>query len=626
MSFYKKQIDYMTDYNYNNNNYNPYNDPNQINLDNNNSLVSATTTTNDDNNETNEILPPSYEDAQQDISIIHNHNQNYNNHHQHNPSIIDYNNNNTNNTNNYGTNEKSLNPRDVFGLDFLKGTSKYIKNESFWEAGFFGLNPFATKRRRILTELKNKENGSKKFKVMRTARGHPYLVKLGVNLDEVKQVQDEFHRNKLPFFSSTWQEIEDEFGLGVRLYFDFCKMMIVLNTILFFFQACSYIPNLVIAIIDIRKTDGNDMYGNLLDLLYASSFSNSLYYLWVVVNGLCILISIGFAPVYWLLTRHTFQKRDIYDMEEDIAEILDADSDRIKENEEYTTLNRLFRFTFSYSLFLIFMVLSSAATIGFTIMQNFTTIYEVADSVFSQNSIVLTIISLAISVLVSVINKIWSEICLSLTNFEKHTSWSSYRNHNTFKYLFFKLLNIFVMSFTKGLFNVPCVLRTLGHQYLIQILLDFVVFNIIELILPIFIYKIKEMRQTGRGSDEDMRPEFDVGEEYLEVIYRQYLIYCGFSTFPMITFISVLGTVAELYLDKFRLLKVCKKPPMTNTSLKTFVSFYLICIALLPIINWGGGNVYPMTGYFWCNTPNNRECEPCNVFAQTNYITNFINY
>ena len=231
---------------------------------------------------------------------------------------------------------------------------------------------------------------------------------------------------------------------------------------------------------------------------------------------------------------------------------------------------------------------------------------------------------MAISIVIGIINFIWNKITISLTNFEKHRTWSGYRTHNTFKYLFFKLFNVFFMGFTKGLFNVPCVVRTLGNQYLIQMLMDFFVFNGIELIVPYVVYVIHKYR--NKGSDEAIRPDFDVSEEYLEVIYRQYLIYCGMASFPMMTFLGLIASITELYLDKLRLLKLCKKPPMTNGSVKSVVCFFLIVAAILPMLNWGGGNIYPLTGLFWCNTPNNLECEPCRVFdGGENYIPNLIN-
>jgi hypothetical protein len=117
----------------------------------------------------------------------------------------------------------------------------------------------------------------------------------------------------------------------------------------------------------------------------------------------------------------------------------------------------------------------------------------------------------------------------------------------------------------------------------------------------IFKIKVKFIKAHTKGSDDDLRPDFDVGEEYIELIYRQHIIYSGMPAFPGIPFIALVTNVLNLALDKSRLLKLCKRPPKTMGSLKTPISFFMLLSALLCLINFGGGNVYTMIGYYWCN-------------------------
>lgn len=56
-----------------------------------------------------------------------------------------------------------------------------------------------------------------------------------------------------------------------------------------------------------------------------------------------------------------------------MALAFDADADIIKENVGTPTLHRVGRYFVSYSIFVGFLILSCAITIGFTILQNFTT-------------------------------------------------------------------------------------------------------------------------------------------------------------------------------------------------------------------------------------------------------------
>ena len=90
----------------------------------------------------------------------------------------------------------------------------------------------------------------------------------------------------LPFCCS-WKKIEEEYGIGVRLYFDFGKLIIALNFVLLFVQLINYIPHLVI---DSNSNTTSLLIGKLnigvfFDLLYGSSFDPSLYWLWVSTNA-----------------------------------------------------------------------------------------------------------------------------------------------------------------------------------------------------------------------------------------------------------------------------------------------------------------------------------------------------
>ena len=72
-----------------------------------------------------------------------------------------------------------------------------------------------------------------------------------------------------------------------------------------------------------------------------------------------------------------------------------------------------------------------------------------------------------------------------------------------------------------------------------------------------------------------------ITEEYLEVIYRQFIIYQGMSASPILPVFGFIGGILELSFDKIRLLKFCKKPPHTNASIRTMLTFFLIFISAI---------------------------------------------
>lgn len=123
--------------------------------------------------------------------------------------------------------------------------------------------------------------------------------------------------------------------------------------------------------------------------------------------------------------------------------------------------------------------------------------------------------SIVVSIITAVTNAIWKLIASKLTTFERHATWSSYRNHESFKLILFSLLNLSVIGFAKGFFTNPCVLEVMGNQYLIQFIVELLIFNSIELGLPFIKYVIQ--KQCHKGNLDDIRPEFSISDEYLEV-------------------------------------------------------------------------------------------------------------
>lgn len=66
--------------------------------------------------------------------------------------------------------------------------------------------------------------------------------------------------------------------------------------------------------------------------------------------------------------------------------------------------------------------------------------------------------SLIVSALINISISIFKSISQKLTAFEKHSRWTYYRTHETFKAVMFQLLSMNVMAFFKGFFTAPCII------------------------------------------------------------------------------------------------------------------------------------------------------------------------
>jgi hypothetical protein len=95
-------------------------------------------------------------------------------------------------------------------------------------------------------------------------------------------------------------------------------------------------------------------------------------------------------------------------------------------------------------------------------------------------------INMIITVAISVINAVFKSFALTLSKFEKHKTWTSFRKHNTFKIVLFKIGNVFVVGFAKGFANRAsiCPLAANGDQYFYLLLMDVLLYNFLEIFTP----------------------------------------------------------------------------------------------------------------------------------------------
>ncbi len=356
--------------------------------------------------------------------------------------------------------------------------------------------------------------------------------------------------------------------------------------------------------------------GVLPPFLFSSNFRPEIVWVWRSFNIVGILITFTFGPIYYFITIRMFRKRGYYDYEENLS----AKSDNaIKGNEKVGACSRFFRRLISTMIFLLLLFIQLLVTLALTLAMNFSTLFTVVGSVGSilqANQWVMTPFSIGISLIISVMNIIFQAMSEGLTKLEKHKTWSDHRKHHAFKSITFRFVNVFIATIVKGFFSVPCILTVIGNQFLIQMLLDFLLTNVFSILVPTIQYLI--LKRVKPEKAESTRPDFDVVEHHLNEVYKLYIAYCGMCAFPYITVIGFVLSIVDLFMAKILLLKLCKKPPMTIGSVKSIVSFFLFIAAVLSILNFGGGNLYSIIGYYWCNPPRGGADEcltvQCGIF------------
>lgn len=409
------------------------------------------------------------------------------------------------------------------------------------------------------------------YELMFTPRGIPYLKKTGEE-DDDEEAMNEHARVKLSIFVSM-EELERRYGIGTRLYYNFLKYLMITNTILFVIASVHYFTFL-----------GREGIKFDTTTLFISQYTRDDFGLWFAMNIIAIVCWFSFGPIYYIYVVKRLAKAQISDHDNLFAAY---EKDDIHDNYKYTSTNRFWRRFASYCLFVFLIGVSAGATYG---------IQYAGRDVYGQT---FNVINFLVTGSVAFINQFFQQISIFMVKFEKHKTWSLFRKHHVIKLLSFKMINIVAMYAALQLVNTSgCIFQDTGSKFLTLLLLELFVMTPIEMIVPLLrIWAAKRFKiLRGKGSDDDARPEFDVAQEYLELFYRQFVIYLGMSVFPMVTFMGLFINILEYPLDKFRMLYICQKPKRLDLSMRRFLLFWLLITALAALLSWPQGAVWILSG------------------------------
>ncbi|KAH3756469.1 DUF590 family protein [Pelomyxa schiedti] len=458
------------------------------------------------------------------------------------------------------------------------------------------------------------------YKLKTTKSGCRYLKKI----KDDNATEDEDDDKHIPKCCGSKKSIGKYYGTGVELYFRFLIFIIGTNVFGLLCILVNFIPH---CILDLTKDDvaldsGISGIEDRRRIFYLSSYTSDTFYYWLISSGVYALSWFFCGWVYFISVARFFKHRNIHDHEDNYIE------DEIPDNEDITHFSRCVRGAFSFFVFVSLLAVSAGCTFGLTILE--------------KNAIGSRIASTAVALVVTIVRLIWAAIATGLTKFERHTHWSSYKEHVLFKWYSFKVLNVVMMYISRWLvmvfwadeltydWNLPdlhlpywqggdgsltstdaaetkCGLVAMGDQFLMLIVIDLLVSNAIEVGYPLIYPLVKKCfccccTDTKINSRKD-RPEFDLAEEYLEILYRQFVIYLGMPFFPLITLLALLANVIEVGIDRLRLTKICKKPPALSGSMKKQLIFYMFVSAVLACGAFPVGTAFIFTGYSYA-----RDC------------------
>ncbi|KAJ4457987.1 putative DUF590 family protein [Paratrimastix pyriformis] len=397
---------------------------------------------------------------------------------------------------------------------------------------------------------------------------------------------------------SSLKEIETQYGTGVSLYFVFLRFIIFLN----FWLGCIALGNFIPSLAHVQLSS----LTGFINIFYIESYSPEVWIYWIITACAAVGCSLlaGYANKRRADTEKELKREAlmvdmdtinkylcVYDIDgNEEALTMDINVVHPLENKYVRTSSHYTRLFFSYLLFVIMLVAGGVAVYFITWGGK-----KLSTVDFWGRDWLLSII---VSVANTAVRQCWAIMCRALTNFEKHKFWSGYRRHTLVKLFLFKFLNAGVLYFSQYFVYsaedssstaTTCPLADAGTQFLVNYIIDILVFCGTGTLLPIFrFYCLRSGGKSGKKKNSDYKDEFDTAEEHLDVLYRQFILFLAGTIVPMVYFLGFVGAIIGYYLDKLRVIRLCSVKPM-HTSPHKLLLWVLILTALAAVFIFPNG-------------------------------------
>ncbi|CUG93418.1 transmembrane protein, putative [Bodo saltans] len=383
---------------------------------------------------------------------------------------------------------------------------------------------------------------------------------------------------------------EDRLGSGILYYFSFVRFLFLLALVFAVFQCVTfgdyirrYSPDFSI----------NGQFTSTGETIWLDNFMISDYppdghdeRLWKAMNIICIILTFFSAPLYFYYLRRG----------ENTSKYVDEDGEDIIIRftpEGKIDVSNLYRGKVEVILRRVLSTVVILALIG---------VQVVASYFVTQNAVTNIGISFAISFIVAILNTAFMFIAERLTEFECWTSFERWKRYHTLKLLFFRLANVITVFAAKSYSsseNLKCAYDIIGQQLVTLLVTDIFAVNLQIVVVAMLWNKNANFIATLTKSifgDQDNLPKFDIAVEYLQIVYRQYLVIMTMVVMPFSIFLSIVGFAIDYGTKKFILTKLCGVPRKVETSQKSLLTFVLFVIALFGLLTPYAGSMFMLSG------------------------------
>lgn len=355
-------------------------------------------------------------------------------------------------------------------------------------------------------------------------------------------------------------------------------------------------------------------YDPLPTAFYTSNFRPKHRPMWYTSNSVCLAVAIIFPSLFIFLTMCKGVKFPNFSKAK-----LD-ETDIILENVKYQKRYYLvvLRRMLSYGMLILLLLLQGGVAYGITYGQAaFVDNFKDTNDPVAQ--VIVVVGSVLIGLGITVVNVLYGQFATQMNKFEMYSNYWIYGLAYSTKMLIFRASQLILVNIAKSqTINLICPIFAFGSQYFSIMMTDLIVGNALQLVIPIVSYIIARRCSSSHSSNDDLKPEFNIAEEYISLIYRQFIIYNAMVSFPLAPTVGVIAGLIEYQIDKVKITKLTQKADtliLTSMNAQIILILAVTGLSFLAMLNMGGGPIYLMSGeYFFC-----RNYQPGAINATLDY-------
>ena len=237
---------------------------------------------------------------------------------------------------------------------------------------------------------------------------------------------------------------------------------------------------------------------------------------------------------------------------------------------------------FSFSTILVFVALVIAFVVAVFMLR----IFMLRDNELRDWAALATAVIYAVQI--NIFDLIYTLVAKYLTIWENHETVNEYNNSFALKLFMFRFINTYsgliYTAFFKEAFEGKCgsegCLSQLGFQLSIIFVVN-IVLNTVELGLPLFLYKFREIKENlkikrqNSPSPQDpleiekeskFEPYDHAIEDYMEMCLQYGFVVIFGASFPLITLLALIEIFIEIRIDAIKLCTLLRRPEPVKTE------------------------------------------------------------